>query len=174
MKNNSKRNSKAFKSKEMTSKESNTNSSTTYEYVTKGRKTLYNSSLLNLESPKKENPFLKKIKKEKKENKRDDSNYKLLIKRIAKQLKKRVNFPKCKIITVYQPYRVLIMRIAQGIKNTAKNMNYWNKWQNDKSQKEKKREELTKFGASLIKKEEINIHKRREPSFLNTKEKEEN
>ena len=174
MKNNSKRNSKAFKSKEMTSKESNTNSSTTYEYITKGRKTLYNSSLLNLESPKKENPFLKKIKKEKKENKRDDSNYKLLIKRIAKQLKKRVNFPKCKIIKVYQPYRVLIMRIAKGIKNTAKNMNYWNKWQNDKSQKEKKREELTKFGASLIKKEEINIHKRREPSFLNTKEKEEN
>ena len=179
MKNNSKRNSKTFKttttafntSKEMISKESNTNSSTTYEYVTKGRKTLYNSSLINLESPKKQNPFLKKVKKE---NKRDDSNYKILIKRIAMQLKKRVNFPKCKIIKIYQPYRTLIMRIAQGIKNTAKNMNYWKKWESDKIQKEKKREELIKSGASLIKKEEIKIQKRREPSFLKTKENEEN
>ena len=179
MKNNSKKNSNSFKSsktsfnksKDIVSKESNTNSSTTYEYVTKGRKTLYNSSLLNLESPKKQNPLRKKVKKD---NKRDDVKYKILIKRIATQLKKRVNFPKCKIIKVYKPYRTLIMRIAHGIKNTAKNLNYWNKWDNDKIQKEKKRDELSKFGISLIKKEEINIPKNSGFSFFKTKENEEN
>ena len=48
--------SNPFTSKEHISKESNTYSSTTYEYVTKGRKSLYDPSSLNLGAPKKEKP----------------------------------------------------------------------------------------------------------------------
>ena len=134
------------------SKESNTFSSTTYEYVTKKRDTLYDSSILNLGSPKKENP-----------NKRKDndkcSNYKLLIERIAKQLRQRIRLPTCKIIKVYQPYRTLIMRIAEGIKKSAKNYNYWNKWKKEKNQEENINIEKKKIGISLFKKEQNNNSK---------------
>ena len=139
------------KKNDMISKDSNTLSSTTYEYVTKQRKTLYNSSLLNLESPKKQNP-----------NKRNDqvenknSNYKILIKRIAEQLRRRVRLPTCKIIKIYQPYRTLIMRIANGIKKTAKNYNFGKRWENERIYKDKK-----KFGISLMKKEGNNNSKKR-------------
>ena len=47
-----------------------------------------------------------KLKKEK------DEKYKLLIKKISTQLKKRVKLPTCKIIKVYESYRILIKRIA--------------------------------------------------------------
>ena len=139
-------NPNAISKENQISKESNTYSSTTYEYVTKKRDTLYEHSILHLESPKKENP-----------NKRNDndkcSNYQLLIKRIAKQLSQRIRLPTCKIIKVYQPYRTLIMRIAEGIKKSAKNFNYWNKWKKDKNKEENINIEKKKIGISLIKKE---------------------
>ena len=128
-----------------------------YDYVTKKRDNLYNTSLVNLQSPKKQNPN-KRIELVKKEIKIENNNskYRLLIKRIADQLRHRVRLPTSKIIKVYEPYRTLIMRIANGIKKTAKNFNYWNKWENDKSQSDKIVEEKKKFGITLMKKEQSN------------------
>lgn len=122
------------------SKESDTYSSTTYEYVTKKRETLYNSSIVNLGSPKKVNPNRRIANK--------NTGYYLLIKRIALQLKQRVRLPTCKIIKIYQPYRTLIMRIAMQIKKTAKSLNFWAKWENKNNQKEK-----NKIQKSLMLKE---------------------
>ena len=67
-----------------------------------------------------------------KANKTDDDNnnslsYKLLVKRIAIQLKKRTKLPKCKIFKFYSSYRLLIMRIAKQLKSTAKKLNFWDK-----------------------------------------------
>jgi len=42
--------------------------------------------------------------------------YKLLVKRIASQLKKRIRFPTCKIIKIYEPYRRLIKKISDQLK----------------------------------------------------------
>ena len=84
-------------------------------------------------------------------------NYKLLIKRIGIQLKHRVCLPKCKIIKVYQPYRTLILRIAQQIKNTAKDLNFWNKSSNKiEETKRSKSKGSKRFDLSLMKKEENN------------------
>ena len=55
-----------------------------------------------------------KLKKEK------EHQYKLLIKKIAEQLKKRVKLPTCKIIKIYESYRLLIKRIAEALKKTMK------------------------------------------------------
>ena len=139
--------SNPFTSKEHISKESNTYSSTTYEYVTKGRKSLYDPSSLNLGAPKKENPSRSKriellrrthktdVKNEYNNNINlinnipDNDSYKSLIKKIAIQLKKRVKLPTSKILKVYQPYRTLILKIAHSIKNTAKNLNFWSKYE---------------------------------------------
>ena len=153
-------------SKELPSKESNTYSSTTYEYVTKGRKTLYDSSLLNLQSPKKQNPSRSKrielLKIPPNKNSKNKTNieqknyninliynnnitYKPLIKKIAIKLKRRVNFPTAKIIKIYQPYRTLILRIAKGIKNTAKSFNLWNIYEKNITR--------AKYGITLMKKE---------------------
>ena len=55
---------------------------------------------------------LKKIKEKK---------YKLLIKKISSQLKKRVKLPTCKIIKIYESYIVLIKRLAQALKKSLKN-----------------------------------------------------
>ena len=131
--------------------------STTYEFVTKKRNNLYNNSLLNLKSPKKQNPN-KRIEIVKKEIKleNNNSNYQLLIKRIAKQLKHRVRLPTNKIIKVYEPYRTLIMRIAHGIKKTAKNLNYWNKLGSDKFKEDQINKEKNIFGITLMKKEQKN------------------
>lgn len=131
--------------------------STTYEFVTKKRNNLYNNSLLKLQSPKKQNPN-KRIEIVKKEIKleNNNSNYQLLIKRIAKQLKHRVRLPTNKIIKVYEPYRTLIMRIAHGIKKTAKNLNYWNKLGSDKFKEDQINKEKNIFGITLMKKEQKN------------------
>ena len=172
--------------------------SSNYEYVTKGRKTLYNSTHLNLESPKKQNPsrskrlsllnkgnkdnnmynknielfsfgkemFNSNKKLRKKNNEQSKSlnlNYKLLIKRIANQLRKRVKLPTCKIIKVYQPYRELILRIARGIKKTSK------KYNNKEINKNNDRD---KYEISLILKEENNKSKQKEIN-LQPKEKQE-
>ena len=171
--------------------------SNNYEYVTKGRKTLYNSSHINLESPKKQNPsrskrlsllnkgnidnnmsnttielfsfgkemFGSKKKLRKRENEQSKSlnlNYKLLIKRIAAQLKKRVKLPTCKIIKIYQPYRELVFRIARGIKKTIKN-------NNKEIDKDIKRD---KYEMKLLLKEEDNNSKKNEMN-LQPKERQE-
>ena len=168
-----------------------------YEYVTKGRKTLYNSSSIHLESPKKDNPsrskrmsLLRKQDKDIKINKtntelfsfsknynnsirkdnehkedEDKINYKRLIKKIAEQLKKRIKFPSCTIIKIYQPYRELIFRIAKGIKKTSKEINL---------KKLNNKKEWDKFGISLISKEKINNSKRNVLNSRTKKEMEEN
>ena len=163
-----------------------------YEYITKGRKTVMDSSIINLGSPKKENPsrskrlsLLGKTEKDINPNKLDaelfsfgkpsinsrkklrnekneeDNNlkYKNLIKKISSQLRKRVKLPTCKIIKIYQPYRNLILRIAEGIKKTSKKYNSIDK--NAKKQS-------GKSGASLIFKEKNNYSKK---SYSNSKSK---
>lgn len=161
--------------------ESEENPTKANEYITKGRKTLFNPSILNMESPRKQNPSRSKritlikssknneIQNDSKGNKfnnelnfnidvlsnltfgdpsgnsskiineellnmdyqsRDNSRYKILIKKIAMRLKKRVKLPKCKIFKFHYPYRKLIFRIANGIKKTAKKLNFWEKWEN--------------------------------------------
>ena len=57
----------------------------------------------------------------------NNNSYKLLIKKIAYQLKKRTKLPKCKIFKFYLSYRILIMRIAKRLKSTAKKLNFWDK-----------------------------------------------
>ena len=60
-------------------------------------------------------------------NNNNNSSYKLLIKKIAYQLKKRTKLPKCKIFKFYLSYRLLIMRIAKRLLSTAKKFNFWDK-----------------------------------------------
>ena len=60
-------------------------------------------------------------------NNNNKSSYKLLIKKIAYQLKKRIKLPKCKIFKFYLSYRLLIMRIAKRLLSTAKKFNFWDK-----------------------------------------------
>ena len=69
-------------------------------------------------------PFYSYMKKEEEEikmKKEKEEKYKLLIKKISSQLKKRVKFPKCKIIKIYESYRTLIKRIADALKKSMKN-----------------------------------------------------
>lgn len=49
-----------------------------------------------------------------------EKKYKLLVKKIALLLKKRIHFPTCKIVKIYEPYRQLIKRIADSLKNSLK------------------------------------------------------
>ena len=65
-----------------------------------------------------------------------DENYIYLVKKIAKVLKKRIKLPKCKIFKFYNSYRELILRIAKGIKKTAIKLNFWDKWENNITEKE--------------------------------------
>ena len=129
-----------------------------YDYVTKKRDNLYNTSLVNLQSPKKQNPNkrIELVKKEIKIENNNNSKYQLLIKKIAAQLRHRVRLPTSKIIKVYESYRTLIMRIAHGIKKTAKNLNYWNKLGSDKFEEDQINKEKKIFGITLMKKEQKN------------------
>ena len=67
------------------------------------------------------------LKKLNDKNKYESRAYKILVKKIAYQLKKRTKFPKCKIFKFYLPYKLLITRIAKKLKSTAKKLNFWDK-----------------------------------------------
>ena len=171
------------------------------EYITKGRKTLYNPSMIHLQSPKKVNPtrnrritlfksstkreiqeFENEIKKNNnfidfnndilsnvtfgepsqssskilsdffsENNSFNNNKYKMLVKKIAKILKKRVKFPKCKIFKFYNSYRTLILRIASGIKKTAKKLNFWEKWENKNNITEKEIFEIQEIASTSCK-----------------------
>ena len=85
------------------------------------------------------NPINKKIAlniSKKKENHRNNIKYKMLIKKIANNLKKRVNFPKCKIIKIYLKYRLSILKIGNKLKKTAKHINFWDKYLSNITEKE--------------------------------------
>ena len=86
-----------------------------------------------------------KIDTEKKKN----NKYKLLIKKIAHQLQKRIFFPKCKIFKIYLPYRTLVLRIAQGLKKTAKKLNFWEK--NDSQMTEQDINEIQEIASTACK-----------------------
>ena len=49
-----------------------------------------------------------------------EEKYKILIKRISSQLKKRIKLPTCKIIKIYEPYVILIKRLAHALKKSMK------------------------------------------------------
>ena len=83
-----------------------------------------------------------------KDKKYNDLKYKLLVKRIAMQLRKRVKLPKCKIFKFYQKYRELILRIANGLKKTAKNLIFWEKKENNIMENIKENEDV--FGEDEI------------------------
>jgi len=61
----------------------------------------------------------------------NNNSYKLLIKKIAYQLKRRTKLPKCKIFKFYSSYRTLILRIAKQLKSTANRFNFWEKKENE-------------------------------------------
>ena len=85
------------------------------------------------------NPINKKIAlniSKKKENHRNNIKYKMLIKKIANKLKKRIYFPKCKIIKFYLEYRLSILKIANKLKKTAKHINFWDKYLTNITMKE--------------------------------------
>ena len=71
------------------------------------------------------------IKSEKNNNIRNDPKYKIIIRKIANKLKKRIKFPKCKIFKFYMTYRILILRIANEIKKSKK-ANFFEKKENNK------------------------------------------
>ena len=104
------------------------------------------------------NTFISSASKKRKSSKkkyRKNPNYILLVKRIASQLKKRIKFPSCKIIKIYQPYRTLIIRIAQAIKLSAKNLNFWNNCSNSNEiKKENASKAMLKFERGLMKREQ--------------------
>ena len=49
-----------------------------------------------------------------------EKKYKSLVKKIAYQLKKRIKFPTCKIIKIYESYRLLVKKIANSLKISMK------------------------------------------------------
>ena len=83
-----------------------------------------------------------------------NSNYKNSIKNIAKKLKKRVKFPKCKIFKFYLSYRLLILRIAKGIKKTAKHLKFWEKKEDSITEQEIKQiQEIASTACKIIQEE---------------------
>ena len=78
-----------------------------------------------------------------------NNSYKLLIKKIANQLKKRTKLPECKIIKIYLSYRLLILRIAKRLISTAKRYNFWEKKENEITLKDV--EEYQEIASTAIK-----------------------
>ena len=91
--------------------------------------------------------------------------YITLVKKIAKILKKRIYLPKCKLFKFYSSYRQLILRIANGIKKTAKKLNFWKKWENITEKEISEIEQIASTSCKIIQegqnkrsKREININ----------------
>ena len=125
-------------------------------------------------------------KKEKIKNYKNNPKYIIAIEKIAKILKHRVKFPKCKIFKFYLSYRTLILRIADGIKKTAKIFNFWEKWENNITEQEIKQiQEIASTACKIIQKNNSSgknkksknsfndIKNRRLSLFKKNKEKEE-
>lgn len=92
------------------------------DYLTKKKK------IINKITNKKE-IVLYKLPKKEENNKRNDRKYKNIIKKIENNLKKRVYFPKCKIFKFYMTYRLLILRIAKGMKKNLNKINFFEKFE---------------------------------------------
>lgn len=72
----------------------------------------------------------------KEENNIITSSYKEVIKRIANKFKKRVKLPKCKIFKCYIKYRLLVLRIANGVKKGLKKCNFSEKLKKNKTKQD--------------------------------------
>ena len=81
----------------------------------------------------------------------ENSRYKLLIKKAAKKLKKRVILPKCKIFKFHARYRELIFRISNGIKKTAIKLNFWEKWEHKTENNMNKIQKIDTCSFQLLK-----------------------
>ena len=81
---------------------------------------------------------------------KSNPKYKFLIKKIAQRLRKRVNFPKCKLFKFYQAYRTLVLRIALGLKRTAKKPNFWEKWNSMTEQEVNQIQEIAFTACKII------------------------
>ena len=91
-----------------------------------------------------------------------NNSYKLLIKKIANQLKKRTKLPECKIIKIYLSYRLLILRIAKRLISTAKRYNFWEKKENEITLKDvEEYQEIASTAIKLIQKKATKIKRRR-------------
>ena len=99
-------------------------------------------------------PFYSYMKKEEeiKMKKEKEEKYKSLIKKISSQLKKRVKFPKCKIIKIYESYRTLIKRIADALKKSMKNSCQNETQIQDNAMKNENNEEIKDDKAIVIEK----------------------
>ena len=97
-------------------------------------------------------------KREKIKNYINNPKYKILIEKIAKKWKHRVTFPKCKIFKFYLSYRILILRIADGIKKTAKKLIFWENW--EKSITEQKINQKQEIASTACKKIEKGSEKK--------------
>ena len=137
------------------------------------------------ESDEQKNIYYNVNKKEKIKYYKDNQKYIITIKKIAKILKHRVKFPKCKIFKFYLSYRTLILRIADGIKKTAKIFNFWEKWENNITEQEIEQiQEIASTACKIIEKKNssdknkksknsFNINNRRLSLFKKNKAKEE-
>ena len=103
----------------------------------------------------------------------NNDKYRMLIKKIAKNLKKRVKLPKCKIFKFYDSYRKLILRIANGIKKTAKQLNFWEKWENNITEKDIfEIQEIAQTSCKIIQKQNNNKSKKEiKNNFTSSKKK---
>ena len=91
-----------------------------------------------------------------------NNSYKLLIKKIATQLKKRIKLPQCKIFKIYLPYRLLILRIAKRLKSTAIRLNFWEKKENEITLKDVEQyQEIASTACKIIQKKGKKIHKKK-------------
>ena len=80
-----------------------------------------------------------------------NEKYKLIIKKLAKNLKNRKKLPQCKIFKFFLSYRTLILRIAKGLKKTAKNLNFWEKWENKKIEQELDIDQIQEIASTACK-----------------------
>ena len=122
---------------------------------------------------KKEEEIKMKREEEIKMKKDRQEKYKTLIKKISSQLKKRVKFPTCKIIKIYESYRKLIKRIADALKNSLKNSDKNNSLktdvtdvniikENDEENKDKMTMDIEEPICDKKENEEINLNKIKE------------
>ena len=68
-----------------------------------------------------------------KKNFRNDERYKILVKKIATQLRKRIKLPTNKILKIYESYVILIKRIAKALKTSMNKKIKENKIEEEKT-----------------------------------------
>ena len=109
------------------------------------------------------------LKKLNDKNKYESRAYKILIKKIAYQLKKRTKLPKCKIFKFYLPYKLLITRIAKKLKSTAKKLNFWDKTETEMTLQDVDQiQEIASTAMKIIQQKKIKKNPKKKNNTNNT------